>query len=63
MDFSRYHDGYKEVESMLMARMEDLKDFLGGFVGQYHRMEEELRRAFKENETIRSTIKSTLYEA
>jgi hypothetical protein len=62
-EFSRYHDAYRELESMLKARIEDLRDLLAGFVEYYNKMEEDLKRVLKENESMRSTIDSTLYDA
>jgi hypothetical protein len=48
---------------MLRARIEDLRDLLAGFVEYYNRMEEELERVLKENESMRSTIDIALYDA
>ena len=62
-EFSRYHDACRELESMLRARVEDLRDLLAGFVEYYNRLEEELERVLKENESMRSTIDLTLYDA
>jgi hypothetical protein len=62
-EFSRYHDACRELESMLRARIEDLKDLLAIFVEHYNKMEKDLKRVLKENESMRSTIDSTLYDA
>jgi hypothetical protein len=48
---------------MLRARIEDLRDFLASFVEYYNKMEEELERVLKENESMRSTIDIALYDA
>jgi len=61
-EFSRYHDAYRELESMLKARIEDLRDLLASFVEYYNTMEEELEKVLKENESMRSTIDTTLYD-
>jgi len=48
---------------MLKARIEDLRDLLASFVEYYNTMEEELEKVLKENESMRSTIDTTLYDA
>jgi hypothetical protein len=62
-EFSRYHDACREVETMLRTRIEDLEDLLESFVEHYVRMQEELERVLKENESMKSTIDTTLYDA
>lgn len=62
-EFSRFHDACREVQTMLRARIEDLEDLLEGLVEHYIRMDQELERVLKENESMRSTIDSTLYDA
>lgn len=47
----------------MKARIEDLRDLLASFVEYYNTMEEELEKVLKENESMRSTIDTTLYDA
>lgn len=53
----------REIEMMLRTRIEDLEDLLEGFMEHYVRIDEELERVLKENESMKSMIDSSLYEA
>jgi hypothetical protein len=48
---------------MLRTRIEYLEDLLESFMEHYVRMDGELERVLKENESMKSMIDSSLYDA